>query len=85
MAGKWKPDTATPRPVPVQYAAYIWKKQKDFLFSMYGGALLGVALTTAVLHFHGGLDVLNVASISQMALYSGLLVTAITIMSKMKC
>ncbi len=75
LAGKIKVSGRAEAPTvfSAKYAEYIWKKQKDFLFSMYGGVALSVVVTTAVLQFHGGIDVLNIASISQMALYSGLL------------
>ena len=83
LAGKWKPDTAKPREVPKQFANYLWQKQKDFVSSMFFGVVAGVALTSAVLHFHAGVPV-TPEMLLQMAIYSGGLVTFISLLSKYK-
>ena len=83
MADKWKPDSSKPREIPKQFAEYIWRKKRDFIGSMFFGVVGGVALTTAVLHFHGGIPI-TAEMVIQQVVYSSALVIGISIMSKMK-
>ena len=81
QAPKWKPDSSKPRPIPAQFKDYIARKQKDFLGSMFFGAVVGVAMSGAVLHFHAGMP-LTPEMVGQMMLYSGSLTLAITLLSR---
>ncbi len=53
---KWKPDSSKARPIPTQFKDYIWTKQKDLLASIFFGAVAGIAVTSAVLSLHAGLE-----------------------------
>ena len=82
-APKWKPDSSKPRPIPAQFKDYIWTKQKDFVGSMFFGAVAGVAVTSAVLSLHAGLE-LTAAIILQQFMYTGALTMVMMLMVRYK-